>query len=477
MSRHLWILLLMSTLCISCNNERPGKSAEPNIVVILADDMGYGDPGAYNPSSKIPTPNIDRLAKQGMRFTDAHAAGTWCVPSRYGLLTGRYPMRTSLNWTEESVIDSGRTTIASLLKEEGYQTGMVGKWHQGFGNISALKESGYTIDVEGGPADHGFDYYYGIPASLDIPPYFYIENNQVVEPPADSVAASQTPDATTSIQGAFWRAGKAAPNFEHGEVLPRFRDKAISFVEESQRNEEGQPFFLYMALASPHTPWLPSEEFRGSSEAGMYGDFVVQTDSIIGQIMQKLDELKVKDNTLVVFTSDNGPVWFAPDREKFGHKATAELRGMKTDAWEGGHRVPFIARWPGKINAGSISNALIGFTDLLATFGEITGHQLAGTSQIDSESMLPILLGRKDSVRSSLLIEDGAVRKGPWKLIFDYGMGGVHRNYRPASDSSIQEAEGELYNLNNDRSEQNNLYEENPAKVKELENLFEDTKN
>lgn len=475
MSRYLWMLLLIAVLSISCKQTKSEKSSHPNIVVILADDMGYGDPGIYNSSSKIPTPNIDQLADQGMRFTDAHAAGTWCVPSRYGLLTGRYPMRTSLNWNETGVIDSGRTTIASLLKEAGYQTGMVGKWHQGFSNISALRESSYSIDVKGGPADHGFDYYYGIPASLDIPPYFYIDNRHIVKPPTDSVAASQTPDATTSIQGAFWRAGKKAPNFEHAGVLPRFRDKAISFIEQSQTKKEPQPFFLYFALASPHTPWLPSKEFQGSSEAGMYGDFVVQTDEAIGQIMQKLDELNLKENTLVLFTSDNGPVWFDPDREKFGHKATAELRGMKTDTWEGGHRMPFIARWPGNIAPGSTSDALVGFTDLLATFADITDQKLAGKEENDSISMLPVLTGQKDSVRSTLVIEDRAIRKGPWKLIFDNGMGGVHRRYRPQQDSddATQEVSGELYNLGNDLSEQHNLFEERPDKVKELKELYQ----
>lgn len=470
--RVLWLLVLAAGV-LSCSETADRQSRSPNIVLILADDMGIGDVGAYNPGSKIPTPHIDRLAAEGMRFTDAHSAGTWCVPSRYGLLTGQYPMRANLNWTEESIIDSSRMTLATLLKQRGYHTGMVGKWHQGFNKDSSWAAFDFSRPIPGGPVDRGFGYYFGIPASLDIPPYFYIKNDRVVQAPTHSISASHTEGATSKVSGEFWRAGNIAPDFKHREVLNKIRDQSLAFLEK-QVSGSLQPFFLYMALTAPHTPWVPSSKFRGKSGAGLYGDFTMQVDQVVGQVVRKLEELGIRENTLILFTSDNGPLWFEDDKEKFHHRSAYIYRGMKGDAWEGGHRVPLIASWPGHTRKGSQSDAIISFTDFMATFKALTGTKEAKTPT-DSYNFLPVLLGEGSTARTQLVVGDKTIRHNEWKLIMGNGMGGIHRHYGTSSDTL--QPEGALYNLANDPSEQHNLYREKPQKVQSLRQRFEAIKN
>lgn len=441
------------------------QAASPNIVIILTDDMGYGDPGCYNPESKIPTPNIDRLAAEGMRFTDAHAPGPLCHMSRYGLLTGQYPFRVRVDdWRERPLIDEGRSTIASLLKTQGYQTAMVGKWHCGFD-----ESGGYEKPLKGGPVDRGFDTFFGIRASTDIEPYFYIRGDRAVEAPTEHIAAHNS-DGWSPVQGAFWREGGIAPNLKLKDVLPRFTDEAIDVIKS---HDTAKPLFLYLAFPAPHTPWLPSEEFVGKSGASMYGDFLMMTDAMIGRVLKALDDAGMKDNTLVVFSSDNGPMWLEEDVARFGHDASGGLRGMKGDAWEGGHRMPFIVRWPGRVQAGSASDQMICFTDFMATFAALTGAALPDGAGPDSFNFLPVLLGEqpKDkAVRDHLAIASGngmmTLRSGNWKLIEGLGSGGFTK---PAKiDPEPDGPNGQLYDLGVDPGETNNRYQEQPERVQAM---------
>ena len=448
-----------------------GDGSRPNIVFILADDLGYGDPGCFNPESKIPTPNIDSLAQEGIRFTNAHAPGTWCSPSRYGLLTGRFPLRTEIRKIRRTRgIEPDRMTVGSLLQKNGYRTACVGKWHLGF--EGGWKDRDWSKPMRGGPVDCGFDYYFGIPASLDIPPYYYIENDRCVAPPTETVAANSS-EGVTAIQGAFWREGKMSPGFRFDSVLPTLFDKSAEFIRRQHENRPDQPFFLYLPLSGPHTPWLPTTQFEGQSEAGMYGDFATQVDDGVGRILKLLDRLGLTENTLVFFSSDNGPVWFDADEERYDHKSVGPLRGMKADAWEGGHRMPFVARWPGHIPKGSTSDQVICFTDMLATFADLVGDDLPDEAGVDSFNILPTMLsgGSNEARHGPVVVEDRAIIDGKWKLIQGSGMGGLHRGFDPDlknSEKKTKRPEGELYNLARDIDESNNLYDERPEMVEQL---------
>ena len=442
----------------------------PNIVLILADDLGYGDPAFNNPDSKIPTPAMDRLAAEGMRFTDAHAPAALCVPSRYGLLTGRYPLRSALAWRREAVIPPEEATLATMLAARGYATAMVGKWHLGFDGGDNYD---FSKPLTGGPLDRGFDYYFGIPASLDIPPYFYIRGRRAEAAPTDRIEASSTP-GWSPIQGAFWRAGPVAPGFRHRDVLPRLEQEAVRLIELFARRRERRPFFLYVALTAPHTPWLPFEEFLGKSRAGLYGDFVLQVDHTVGRILETLDRERLARDTLVIFTSDNGPVWYPEDVERFRHSAAGPLRGMKADSWEGGHRVPFVVRWPGKVEPGAESRELIAFTDLMATLAGVAGAAPPETA-VDSRSFLPVLLGESTNrpVHGHLVLKENAavIREGRWKLIRHLGSGGFSkpRRVKPEPDGP----RGQLYDLEEDIGERRNLWLERPEVVERLSGILE----
>jgi arylsulfatase A-like enzyme len=436
------------------------RAGKPNIVFIFADDMGFGDPKCFNGESKISTPNIDRLAAGGIRFLDAHAPASVCVPSRYGLMTGRYPFRTAIKWNNDRVIEKGRMTLASLLKKNGYHTGAVGKWHLGF---EGGKKVDYSKPMRGGPTDCGFDYYFGIPASLDIPPYYYVENDRCVSPPTERIESNYT-KGVSRIQGAFWRGGGVARGFKHDEVLPKFARKAVSFIESHQADAKNKdrPLFLYLPLAAPHTPWMPTGKFAGSSKAGMYGDFVSQVDDAVGRVLAALDRCKLTDNTLVIFTSDNGPVWYAVDVKKYGHSSVGRLRGMKGDAWEGGHHMPFVAKWPGKIKPATSSDEVICFTDMLATFAAIVGDKLPANAGEDSYNILPAMLGEKydKPIRQATVTKAGffTIRQGKWKLILGRGSG---------------EPKGQLYDMKTDPGETTNVYKDHPGIVERLTKLLD----
>ena len=468
----LSLLLIMGGGCTS-DSSSPSSSSRPNVVFILADDMGYGDLRSYNTESKIPTPHLNRLTENGMRFTDAHSSGSLCVPSRYGLLTGRYPHRENMtDWTERSLIDADQATLATLLRDRGYTTYMVGKWHLGF-------EGGTEYDcsqpLRGGPRDRGFDHYFGLPASLDIPPYFYIRNRQCVAAPTDTIGANQS-DAKiwTDIQGAFWRGGNVAPHFRHEEVLPRLKEEALSYLQTHHEEREQRPFFLYLALTAPHTPWLPPDSLRGTSRAGLYGDFTAQVDGVVGRVVNALDAMGLRENTVVIFSSDNGPVWYPKDVDRFGHRSTHRYRGMKGDAWEGGHRVPFVVRWPGRVPAGTSSDQLLTFTDLVPTIADLTGPALPEDSA-DGDNLAAVWTADRDSVARGPTVHNAlsylVVRDGPWKLIPGLGSGGFTE---PQTRSpAAGDPEGQLYHLGRDPAETNNLYEARPDVVDRLEEQLE----
>jgi len=458
MHRFLFAFLFVAQVAWGVN-----PPPKPNIVVILADDMGYGDARCYNAKSKNPTPHIDRLAREGMRFTDAHSPASVCVPTRYGLLTGRYPHRANLNWRRQSVIEKGRTTVASALRERGYATAMVGKWHLGFDDGPNYN---YSKPLVGGPSDHGFDFYFGMPHSLDIVPYYYISGRKAVLAPTGSIGPRNT-EGWSKIQGEFWRGGPISPDFKHVEVLPRFTAESVDYIR-SRRGKQ-KPFFLYVALPAPHTPWLPTKKFQGRTN-NMYGDFVAMVDDTVGQILAALDATKLAKNTLILFTSDNGPVWYDTDTKRFGHNATTPLRGMKGDAFEAGHRMPFIVRWPGTVKAGAVSEAMVCQTDLLATFSAIAGRPLADAEGEDSENFLPVLKGQREFARRWLITGTRpshlGVRNRFWKYIPSLGSGGFSAPRKEAPKPGGPK--GQLYNLDGDLGEKENLWLKQPAEVEEF---------
>jgi len=463
--RLLPLVLLLASAAISARAAPP-----PNIVLILVDDMGYGDLGCYNPNSKIATPHLDRLAREGLRFTDAHAPGAVCHPSRYGLMTGSYPFRTDVSlWPKKPLIEDGQTTLASLLKAAGYRTAMVGKWHLGF------DEPTYKGPLRGGPADRGFESFFGFRASTDIPPYFYIDGARAVVPPTATIAESKSHPSQgwSAVQGEFWRGGGIAPGLELKDVLPRFTAEAVTVIRDRAPHRKTQPFFLYFAPTAPHTPWLPDAEFQGRSKAGRYGDFAMMTDAMIGRLLQALDETEQSDNTLVIFSSDNGPVWYPDDTQRTGHDSTGGFRGMKGSSWEAGHRMPFIARWPGKVKAGSTTGQTICFTDLLATFAAMVERPLPDGAGPDSFNFLPVLLGKQDDgkpVRSHLVVNQ-SLRSGSWKWI-----DGRERLlfFKPESGSypAKDEPPGQLYNLADDPHETKNLAGIYPDRVAEMKAML-----
>ncbi|WP_019026056.1 sulfatase family protein [Colwellia piezophila] len=458
------------------------QAIKPNIVVILADDLGYGDLGVYNRDSKIPTPNMDAIAKQGIRFTDAHTPSAVCTPTRYGLLTGRYAWRSRLKrgvlfGESPALIEQGRMTIQSMLQDKGYITAGIGKWHLGLG--SGLGNNGktdYSQALNPGPVSSGFDYYFGIPASLDMPPYLYFENEKVVQAPTAQVSRGKL--ARYGGKG-FWREGAIAPDFSHLEVLPTLANKAEAYIAERGKQPQ-QPFFLYMPLPSPHTPWIPKAEFVGKSNAGVYGDFVYQSDDVIGRIMKALKDNGLADNTLVIVTSDNGSHWKTTDIEEFNHLANAHWRGMKADIYEGGHRVPFIASWPKNIPAGSVSDENLSLVDLLATFAAIVDSDLPDNAGEDSYNQLATLMGDKTqhNVREATVYHAVggmfAIQQGPWKYIKGQTSGGFgsKAQRRKLLKENPNLPAGQLYNLATDPGETTNLFLEKPEKVALLKALL-----
>jgi arylsulfatase A-like enzyme len=447
--------------------------AKPNIVYVLADDLGWGDLRCYNKESQIPTPYYDRFAAQGVRFTDMHSPSSVCTPTRYGIMTGRYCWRSRLkngvlNGYSSNLIENGRMTVASMLKQQGYHTGVVGKWHLGLGE---KEPADFSKPLKPSPLDHGFDYFFGIPASLDMAPYLYVENDRAVEQPTLHTPGRNEP------RGVFWREGPIAPSLKMEEVLPTLARQAIGYLRERARKPE-QPFFLYLPLTGPHTPWVPMRPFQGKSKAGIYGDFVTQVDDVVGQVLRALDDGKQAANTLVVLTSDNGAHWTPQDKALFPHRANANWRGQKADIWDAGHRIPFLARWPGRSKAGHVSDQLGCLTDLMATAAEVTGAALPADSAEDSFSWLNCLQG-KTGTRNSVVHHSSqgmfSIREGDWKLALGLGSGGFSEprtaSPKPGAPPS------QLYNLRQDPREERNVYLDNTQTVKRLETLLTEIRN
>jgi arylsulfatase A-like enzyme len=386
-------------------------------------------------------------------------------------MTGRYPFRTDITrWPDQPLIEKVQTTIPSLLKSAGYHTAMVGKWHLGF------HEKGYDQPLHGGPVDCGFDSFFGLRASTDIPPYFYIRDNRAVSPPTAHIAENHS-EGWSPTQGAFWREGGIAPGLELKDVLPKLADEACAVIKTQGVKPANvrQPLMLYFALTAPHTPWLPATEFVGKSGAGMYGDFVMMVDAQIGRVLVALEKMDLAKDTMVIFTSDNGPVWRPVDKQRFGHDPSGGLRGMKGDAWEGGHRMPFIVRWPGQVKSGTVSDQAICFTDLLATVADICGTKLPAGAGPDSFSFLPVLQGTHPdgkAIRGPIVMQAGSspammIRSGDWKLINQLGSGGFSdpKTITPGPGDPA----GQLYNLRADLAETNNLFLSHPEVVTRLE--------
>ncbi len=493
----IFCFIIISIFSLSMFSLRK-KNKKPNIVYILADDLGYGDISINNPDGKITTPNIDKLASQGMRFTDAHSPSSVCTPTRYGLLTGRYPWRSRLpvgvlKGYSRTLIENELPTVASFLKSEGYQTGVIGKWHLGLDwqlqpayqklendKLYGISEEmsadviDFSKDPPKGPNTAGFNYSFILPASLDMPPYCYLENQKLVDKPD---AYTEGNKLTTGYTGAFWRAGKMAPSFDFYKVLPTFIDKAVAFLK-NQSTEK--PFFLYLPLGAPHTPWVPEKSYQGKSKVGEYGDFVQQVDASVGEIIKTLKAKKLDQNTIVILASDNGPYWRQNFVETFNHKAAGELRGMKADIFEAGHRIPFIVKWPGKVKPNSVSSATTCLTNLMATCTDILKNSDPKYLTEDSYSILPVLVGKSQKVTNQQAIVHSssmgfyAIRKGDWKLIEGLGSGGFTepKEIKPLNS----QANGQLFNIAEDIAEKNDVFTRNPAKVKELHDMLEDIK-
>ena len=470
-SASLIVLLVVAVVCVAPHASAAEKDKQPNIVLILADDMGYGDIKAYNPSGKIPTPNLDTLAQTGMRFTDAHSPSAVCTPTRYALLTGRYAWRSELKrgvlWGHSPLlIEPDRETIASMLKRAGYKTAALGKWHLGLGN----NEANYYGRLAPGPNALGFDYFYGIPASLDMEPYVFVENEGLATP-LDGNVIEGSAHRREDGRG-FWRTGAIGTGFSHQQVLPQLADKAVNYIKSEGESGNESPFFLYFAMPAPHTPWLPDEQHRGISGAGYYGDFVAQVDSVVGRVIKALEEAGVAGNTLLVYTSDNGAHWFEDDIQQFGHAANGALRGQKADIHEGGHRVPLLVRWPGKVTGGAVSVEPVVLTDLMATFASISAASLEKGAGPDGVDISPVMLSKgQNSLDQRAIIHhslDGmfAIRVGDWKLIEGLGSGGFTKPARV--EPTGQSTPYQLYNLAEDPAEENNVAGENADVVATL---------
>lgn len=441
------------------------ENSKPNIVFILADDMGYGDVQCLNPQrGKIVTPHLDKLAAQGMTFTDAHSSSSVCTPTRYSILTGRYNWRTRLQSSvlygySAPLIAADRLTVPALLKQHGYTTACFGKWHLGMG----IPEGEPSPAIPAGPTTCGFDSYFGISASLDMPPFAYIENDRFTEP--------------LTTEKRWQRTGAAAASFEAVDVLPTLARKSADYI--AVQAKTGKPFFLYLPLTAPHTPILPSKAWQGRSSIGKYGDFVMETDWAVGEVMAALDKAGISQNTLVIFSSDNGCSKAAKitEMEAKGHFPSADLRGSKSDIFDGGHRIPFLVRWPERIKAGSRSDQLIGQIDLMATCAALLGAKLPDDAGEDSVNILPAMLGTDQAPLREALVHHSingsfAIRQGDWKLALCADSGGWS-NPTPGSDAAKALPDTQLYNRRADLAEAKNVQAEHPEVVARLTRLLE----
>ena len=469
------------------------QAAKPNIVFILADDMGYGDVQALNPNSKIPTPHLNRLAKEGMTFTDAHSPSGVCTPTRYGVITGRYCWRSRLKrgvlgGYSAPLIEKDRSTVGSVLQKAGYHTAAIGKWHLG---MTMLRREGakpgkdrwdgdgnvdFTKPIADSPITRGFHEYFGVSASLDMAPYVWIENDRFVK-------AKLVQQPAVGFPG-YVRQGPRAADLQFEEGLDVLAKRSADFLQRIAG--QGKPFFLYLPLTGPHKPVTPHKRFVGKTGLGPYGDFVMNVDDAVGQVLKALDETKLADNTLVLFTSDNGSFMYrvededdhvkTPSKQQYhskSHTANGPWRGTKTDIWEGGHHVPFFARWPGKVEAGSQCTRVITHTDLFATAADLAGARIPKGAAADSYSYLPLLLGKEKQYSRPPVIHHSssgmfAIREGDWKLILGNGSGGRQQPRGKAFAKPYI-----LSNIREDQAETKNHVKTEPKTASRLEKAFE----
>ncbi|TKG92481.1 arylsulfatase [Puteibacter caeruleilacunae] len=468
-------LLNVSGHQVSAKNKNTQK---PNVIFILADDLGYGDVSCFNENSKIKTPYLDQLASQGVRFTDAHTSSAVCTPTRYGIVTGRYNWRSTLKkgvlgGYSKALIRPDQPTVASFLKDQGYNTACIGKWHMGWdwNNIDAgNKNVDFSKKVENAPTTRGFDYFYGFCGSLDMAPYVWLENDK----------PTMVPTKTTVNKGkqSWWREGLTSDDFDHEQVLPHVTKKAQKYIESKANGDN--PFFLYLPFPAPHTPILPTEEFKGKSGLdNPYGDFVIMVDDCVGKIMKTLEAQGIAENTLLIFTSDNGcsPQADYKQLETKQHDPSYVFRGHKADIFEGGHRVPYIVRWPAKVKQG-VSDQLVCTTDLFATVADILKTDLDENEGVDSYSILPALKVKSKAPTRESIIHHSingsfAIRKGDWKVCFCPGSGGWSYP-RPGRNKDVIATlpKVQLYNLKSDIEEEKNLEAKYPEKVKEYRNML-----
>lgn len=501
MALNLRNTLVLSALTVSAyaggkqgrvNGAEQSLPAHPNIIYILADDMGYGDVRAFNAESRIPTPALDSMASAGIIFTDAHSNSSVSTPTRYGTLTGRYAFRSRLKagvltGYSAPLIENDRETVASFLGKHGYRTACIGKWHLGLdwtkkdagkplftGTEWNLEDTGnvdYGARIGGGPADCGFDYSCILPASLDMPPYVYVENGKVTA----SVNGYTEDYMKKGVRGARYRHGDVADDFNHQECLDYFTRKSEDYVRQAATCDE--PYFLYLALTAPHAPWLPERKFRGRSGAGAYGDFVCMVDEVVRRIHKAVERSGKAENTLIIFTTDNGAMWLEEEVRQTGHRANGGWSGAKSDLWEGGHRVPWLATWPAVIAPGSRSGQLISSTDLLATLAEMLGEPLPDGAGEDSFSFWQDLSGKvkkgTDGRRRSMVYHSVngsfALRKGDWVFVDCKGSGG----WTLPEEKTAGLPEVQLYDLKNDASQKKNVAALHPDIVLEMKRELE----
>lgn len=470
---------LISLLAAGIVHSAP--ASPPNIIFILADDMGYGDP-AYA-GGKIATPHLDRIAKEGMQFSDAHTSSAVCTPTRYGILTGRYNWRSPLkqgvlDGSSTPLIPQTRMTVANMLQGAGYTNAVIGKWHLGLGweklavsrkaSEGQTKGPGWDVDftakISGGPLALGFNEDFLIPASLDMPPYVYVRDDKPVGVPTVT-KAFKVPS----------RPGPAIADFEAIDVLTDLSREARAFIGRASGNKD-KPFFLYMPLTSPHTPLVPSEKWQGKSGMGDYADFMMETDWVVGEVLAELDARGIAENTLLIFTSDNGcsPMAGIPELAEKGHRVNGPLRGHKADIFEGGHRVPFLVRWPERVKAGSKCEETVCTTDFFATAADVAGKEIPETAAEDSFSMVPLLDGKDGFARVHTIHHSingsFAIRQGKWKLLLCPDSGGWSDPKPSKASKGLYPVQ--LYDLEADLGEQNNLAEKDPERVKAMADLL-----
>ena len=469
-----WLLFSVGT--------NPGQSLadKPNVILVMADDLGIGDVSPTNADCKISTPNLQAMADEGLTFLDAHTPSSVCTPTRYGLLTGRYNWRSRLakgvlSGTSNHLIPADRPTLGHLMKSSGYHTAMIGKWHLGWDWAKDGKEIDFAKPVANGPDINGFDQYYGHCGSLDMPPYVWVDTGNITAQPDREEGVTKSQD-----RYGWFRKGPIGADFNIDAVLPHLFDKSMAYVQsraEQARNDK--PFFLYLPLPAPHTPIVPVAPFKGASGLNPYADFVMQVDHHMGQLLQAVKDLGLDDNTLVIFTSDNGcsPEGNFELLQSRGHFPSAIYRGHKADIYEGGHRIPFIARWPGKIEAGRTTTALACLTDVYATLEQIIGQEKHSLGGEDGFSLLPVFQGKPSSGRDTLISHSiggsFAIRKGSWKLCLCAGSGGWSAPRE--NDAKKQGLPAmQLYNLSDDPAEQINVLDSEPDIVKELLALLDE---